>query len=193
MNFKETQTHEHEHGHHHGFVKIYFKVGVNLIRFLKRFFTYLTNSITWLQFFKAFIIMETFSRIAPRFHLPRIDYLTINGTLFLKLGIIASFIGAIMFYSGAVFWSTLYKTLASTSERPNSLFYIKFGSALFLLSSLLVMPLVGVVNPQMRRGVVKKPGILGLGLNGWKTPLSNLVAHLLFAFYIERKTQIMSW
>ncbi|WP_159426147.1 hypothetical protein [Desulfolucanica intricata] len=126
--------------------------------------------------------------MAPRFHLPRIDYFTFIGTFFLKPGLIASFIGAIMFYSGAVFWGSLYKTLATTSKRPNSLFYIKFGSALFLFSSLLVMPLIGVVNPQMCRGIVKKPGILGLGLNGWKTPLSNLVAHLIFAFFIERKT-----
>jgi len=165
---------------------------VNLIKFLKLFISYLTEPTTWLQSFKAFVIMETFFRIAPRFHLPRIDFFTINGTYFFKPGRLASCFGALMFYSGAVFWNSLYQTLTKTSKRPGSLFYIKFGSSLFLFASLVVMPLAGVTNPQMRRGVVKKPGILGLGLNGWKTPLSNLVAHLIFAFTISRgKTQLM--
>jgi len=91
----------------------------------------------------------------------------------------------LIFYSGAICWVSLYKTLTYL-RRPKTLSYLEFGSALFLVSSFL-LSFAGLINPQIRRGTVKKPGIFGVRLKGWKTPLSNFLAHLLFAFSIARE------
>lgn len=155
--------------------------------FLKILIYHLTKPITWLQAFWSFVIMETFFRLAPKFRLSRIDYFGMNGTFLLKPGRLTSAIGALVFYSGAVFWVSLYKALIRKNKVPTTFFKIMFGTSLFLFTSFLVMPIAGIVNPQMRRGVLKKPGILGLGLDGWKTPISNLLAHLLFASFISNR------
>lgn len=156
--------------------------GYNLI---KEIIYYLTKPLTWLKAFWGLIIMETFFRLAPRFRLSRINFFMMNGTFFLKPGPLASAFGGIIFYSGAVFWVALYKLIKEKTKFFCTFRPFKFGTSLFLLTSFLIMPLSGLINPQMKRGLLKKPGMLGLNLDGWKTPVSNLLAHLLFAYVID--------
>ncbi|HHU32020.1 MAG TPA: hypothetical protein GXZ50_05080 [Clostridia bacterium] len=51
------------------------------------------------------------------------------------------------------------------------------------------MLLLSATDPPMRRGIIKKPGLFGLGLDGWKTPLTNFIGHLIFSQVIGLKTR----
>lgn len=139
---------------------------------------------TWLTAFKGIVAMETFFRLAPHVRLTRIDNATLNGTILFPPGKKASAAGTIMFYSGAVGFVSLFKSLKIKGSVPIK--GIKFATAPFLLSSLVTMPMMGLVNQQVRRGRVKKPGFFGLKLGGWKGPVSNLCGHLIFGLVISR-------
>lgn len=152
-----------------------------------RAFRYLTEPRTWLAALAGFAAMEGFFRLAPKAKLPNIDYFTPNGTLVLPPGPEAKALGAAMMYAGAASWVTLYRVLRPTllKHRSEAAAGLVYGSGLFLFSSLAVFPAISAVNPLMRRGKLEKPGLLGLGLNGWRTPVSNLLGHAVFGLVIS--------
>jgi uncharacterized membrane protein YagU involved in acid resistance len=142
------------------------------------------NPKTWLTALIGFSIMEGFFRFAPKIRLDRIDLFTLNGTYFLPPGRKASFLGAIMFYGGAVGWVSLHKSFSLKWNRSSIIKPLTFGTMVFLFASVIVMPITGWVNPYVRRGIIKKPGFMGLQLAGWRTPMSNFLAHIIFSLIV---------
>lgn len=142
---------------------------------------------TWITALTGVSAMEAFFRMAPKINLPRIDNATMNGTIFLPPGRKASILGTSMFYAGAVAWVSLYRTLVPRIKGTPTIKALKFGTGLFLFASFIVMPSMRLINPRMRKGQIKKPGILGLKLAGWKTVVSNFLGHIIFSLVITRK------
>jgi uncharacterized membrane protein YagU involved in acid resistance len=136
---------------------------------------------TWLSALLGFGAMEGFFRAAPRVGLARIDYATMSGTYLLPPEKKASWVGHAMFFLGAVSLVSVFRSLRPRMKGPDWAEPLEFGVGLYLFSSAVIMPMLGVTNPRMRRGALKKPGFFGVGLNGWKTPVSNLIGHLIFS------------
>lgn len=147
----------------------------------------LFQPITWITALLGVGAMEGFFCLAPKVGLSKIDNATSNGTYLLPPGKKASLLGYLMFYSGAVGLVSLFRTLKPKLKGSPSIKSFKFGTALYLFSSLAIMPILGLTNPYMRRGVLKKPGLFGLGLDGWKTPVSNFIGHIIFSQVIGIK------
>jgi hypothetical protein len=59
-----------------------------------------------------------------------------------------------------------------------------FGLALFLLLSIIAMPLAGLLHPSVAGEQSPLPGLLGLGLGGWLVPLVVLGDHLVFGIVL---------
>lgn len=151
---------------------------------IKEVIHYIAQPRTWFQALIGLSVMEVFFRLAPKFRLSRLDYFTLNGTFFLPPGPKASVLGATMFYSGAVVWVSLFRFLKPRMKGSPVMRPLKYGTMIFLISSFVVMPLAGLINPQIRRGILKKPGVLGLKLDGWKTAFTNLLGHVVFGYVI---------
>lgn len=113
--------------------------------------------ITWLTSLVGVSAMEAFYHLAPRFGLSQIDNATSNGTFFLPPGKKAYVLGEFMFYLGAVGFVSLFRTLRPKIKGGPTFQAYKFGTMLYLFSSLIAMPLTGLTNPYMRQGVLKNP------------------------------------
>ena len=135
---------------------------------------------TWVTASIGTAAIESFFRLAPKLNLSRIDFPLFNGTLIFPPGRRAKIMGGCMYFFGAVTLSAIFRT---THQRVRLPLYVKgivFGNMLFLFSSLVALPLLGLVNPQMRKGNVPKPGFFGQKLEGWRTAASNYFGHLAF-------------
>lgn len=158
------------------------------IKIVKKAFNYSKEPKTWLAALLGAGAMEAFFRLAPQIGLTRIDNATANGTIFLPPGKKASFLGGLIFYTGAVSWVALFRTLKPKIKGHQEVQSLKFGIVVFLVSSFL-FPIVGWVNPYMRKGILKNPGLFGLRLQGWKTVISNLIGHAIFISIVRLKTK----
>jgi hypothetical protein len=154
---------------------------------MRQAFKFALQPKTWKSALLGVGAMEGFFRLAPRFGLSRVDHATPSGTYLLPPGRkAATLLGYLIFYSGAVGNASLFRSLEPRIKGSPAAKSLMFGTALYLFSSIGVMPLTGLTNPWMRRGVLKKPGLFGSNLDGWKTPVSNLICHLIFGLVIGR-------
>lgn len=140
---------------------------------------------TWVTALKGTAATEIFFRLAPHLRLTRVDNGSLNGTVFYPPGKKATVTGDLMFYTGAVGLVSIYKALKDKIKGPSPVKGIKFATGVYLFSSVVIMPIMGLINPQIRRGRVKKPGFFGWRLEGWKGPVSNLLGHLIFGLVIS--------
>ena len=131
--------------------------------------------------------MEGFYHLAPKAGLTKVDNATPSGTYLFPPGKKATLLGYLIFYSGAVGNISLLRTFEPKLKGSPAVESLIFGTALYLFSSLGVMPLTSLTNPYMRRGVLKKPGIFGSNIDGWKTPVSNLIGHLIYSQVVRCK------
>lgn len=166
------------------FSKIMARSGFSII---KHTFHYSRRPKTWGTALAGVSSMEAFFLAAPKVGLSRVDYATSNGTFFLSPGRNAALVGEFMFYLGAVGWVSLFSTLRPKIKGAPEIQALKFGIMIYLLSSVVVLPVTGLTNPYMRLGILKRPGLFGLGLNGWKTAVSNFIGHMIFSQVIGLK------
>jgi uncharacterized membrane protein YagU involved in acid resistance len=150
-------------------------------KIMRQAFNYALQPKTWITALLGVGAMESFYRLAPRIGLAKVDNATPSGTYFLPPGKKATLLGYLIFYSGAVVNVSLFRSLEPKIKGSTVAKSLMYGTALYLLSSLGVMPLTGMTNPYMRRGALKKPGLFGSNLDGWKTPVSNLIGHLIYS------------
>lgn len=147
----------------------------------KHTFHYARQPQSWVTALAGLSAMEAFLHLAPRVGLPRVDFATDNGTFFFPPGRNASVAGELIFYLGAVGWVSLFAALRPKIKGMPEVKSFKYGVMVYLVSSMVVMPSTGLLNPYMRKGILQKPGLFGLGLNGWKTAFSNFIGHMLFS------------
>lgn len=141
---------------------------------------------TWLTALAGTAAIDAFLRLAPKVGLAAIDYFNINGTLLLSPGLGATLLGAGIMSTGAVMWVILFCLLRSVilGRIPPILAGLVFGWLVYLVSSLVVLPAVGSVHPLVHRGAMRDPGFFGLGLGGWRAPVSNLLGHTVFGLVL---------
>lgn len=86
----------------------------------------------------------------------------LNGTVFFPPGKQARMAGAAMFISGAVAWVTVFRIFIKLIPGQPVLQGFFYGNIMFLFSSAVAMPMLGCINPRMRKGVIQTPGFFGV-------------------------------
>lgn len=160
-----------------------------LSKLIKRSSANMLKATSWLTALLGVGTMEGFFRLAPHIGLSKIDNTTMNGTYIFPPGKKSSLFGSLMFYTSSVGLVSLFKAVRPKIKGSPPIQSLKYGTALFFLSSLVAMPLVSATNPYMRKGSIKKPGLFGLGLDGWKTPVTNFIGHMIFCQVIGFNTR----
>ena len=119
--------------------------------------------------------------VAPALHLPVVDLTLLDGAAILAPG------GADLLFAILKFWPIGVAAgfgyaygVAPNLPGANWLKGLVYGLALFLLLSLVAMPLAGLLHPAVTGGGIPQPGWLGLGLGGWAVPTVLLGDHLVF-------------
>jgi len=144
----------------------------------------LTEPETWISALVGFGAIESFFQIAPKVKLAKVDFPTLNGTILLPPGNKAKAVGGTMFFSGAVAWVTVFRICRTLIPGQPVLQGYVYGNIIFLFSSVIAMPMLGCINPRIRKGVIKNPGFFGVKLNGIRTVVTNYVGHVIFGFVI---------
>lgn len=144
----------------------------------------LTEPETWISALVGFGAIESFFQIAPKVKLAKVDYSTLNGTIFLPPGKKARVVGGIMFFSGAVAWVTVFRVFKTLIPGQPVFQGYLYGNIVFLFSSAVAMPMLGYINPRIRKGVIQPPGFFGVKLNGIRTVVTNYIGHIIFGFII---------
>jgi uncharacterized membrane protein YagU involved in acid resistance len=161
---------------------------LNLDFIIKRFL----DVRTWVTACIGSTAIEAVFRLAPKFNLSRIDFPMMNGTLIFPPGPRAKVAGGVMYFFGAVALVTVFRAIHKRTRLPLCAKGILFGNMLFLFSSLFAFPLLGIVNPQMQKGNVPKPGFFGLKLKGWRTAASNYLGHVVFGLALGLAEKLWS-
>lgn len=124
--------------------------------------------------------------LAPTLGLVKVDFPYLLGRLWYPEGKLTLVGGWGLFLLGGVFWAFIYASyLHDRLPGPGWLQGCIYGVGLFLLTSLLVFPLMSL-HPLVREQKLLAPGFFGLGLSGWKAALSNFLGHCLYGLLLGR-------
>jgi hypothetical protein len=132
------------------------------------------------------VVMSLFAfLIAPALRLPVIDLTLFDGVPTLAPGAADFLFALFKLWPIGIVAGLLYAYgVAPYLPGPNWLKGMLYGLALFLLLSLIAMPLAGLLHPNVTGGRVPQPGWLGLGLGGWLVPIVLLADHLIFGLLL---------
>jgi len=129
--------------------------------------------------------------LAPVLGLPRLDYVQLIGTLAAAgFSMPASrpwlIPGLGFFIAGGIGWALTYAAhLHDRLLGPGWLQGLAFGGfGVFLMTSLVFFPALGVVHPEVRANHMPAPGLFGIGLSGSRVVLVNFVGHCVFGLIV---------
>lgn len=125
--------------------------------------------------------------LAPALGLSRFDYPYLLGQLEYPEGKLSIILGWLLFLLGGVLCAFCYAYyLHDRLPGPGWLQGLVFGGiAAFLVSSLVVFPLMGLY-PLVRERKLSAPGFFALGLSGWNAVFTNFLGHCLYGLLLGR-------
>ncbi len=125
--------------------------------------------------------------LAPALGLSKIDYPYLLGQVEYPEGKLSIFLGWLLFLLGGVLFALFYTSyMHDRLPGPGWLQGLIYGGiALFLFSSLIVFPLIGL-HPLARAEKLAAPGFCAFGLSGWSAVLTNLLGHCLYGILLGR-------
>jgi len=130
--------------------------------------------------------------LAPHLGLGKLDYPHLLGSCiwgWVGFGFPADglliLLGWVVFFLGGVIWALVYACYVYPRlPFPGWLQGLIYGVGVFLVTSLILFPLLSEVHPLVRSGQMEAPGAFGIGLAGHGIVLANLFAHSLFGLFL---------
>ena len=136
--------------------------------------------------------------LAPRLGLGKLDSPHLLGTYLLggfgfPEGKLVVLCGWLLFALGGIVWALIYASyICDRLLGPGWLQGLTYaGVGVFLVTSLLILPVIGLVHPLVRAGRMPAPGLLGLGLSGGRVVLANFLGHCLFILGILYRRRLV--
>lgn len=125
--------------------------------------------------------------LSPTLGLAKIDYPYLLGQLWYPEGKLSFVAGWVLFLLGGILCSLFYAYyLHDRLPGPGWLQGLIYGGIdLFLLSSVIVFPLMGL-HPLVQEGKVLAPGFFAFHLSGWRAVLTNFLGHCLYGLLLGR-------
>ena len=138
------------------------------------------------------VCLEAFlAGLAPWLGLPKLDCVRLLGTLFSTSFVFPAsrpwlIPGWVYFLAGGIAWALIYASYFSDRlPGPGWLQGLAYGGlGVFLISSLVFFPLLGVIHPEVRAGRAPAPGLFGMGLFGGRGVLANFLGHCVFGLIV---------
>lgn len=128
----------------------------------------------------ATVVMTAMMYAGPMMGMPKMDVATMLGTMFTQHMKTAFWIGTIIhLMMGVVLFPFVYAKLLQPASGNGAVRGITMGVILFLLSNLVLMPMMGIIHPMVKSGMMPAPGLLMLHM-GTMAPLGSLLGHLIY-------------
>ena len=130
--------------------------------------------------FVATVAMTALMYMAPIMGMPKMDIATMLGTMFLSsLGAAFWFGMMIHLVMGIVLFPVIYRLALQRGDRSGTAAGALFGLVLWAIANFMVMPMIGVIHPAVKGGMMPAPGFLMLHL-GVMAPVGSLIGHLVY-------------
>ena len=118
--------------------------------------------------------------IAPAAGLPKLDFGSWIGTLFLPAGTTAMVIGLVIALLAGLIWALLYeRVVRAVVAGGDWLGGTIWGLIAWLLAGV-ILGVSGTFHPRIAAGQIANPGFFGLALGGWMMPVSIFLAFLVY-------------
>lgn len=128
----------------------------------------------------ATAVMTAMMYAGPMMGMPKMDVATMLGTMFTHNMKTAFWVGMMAhLMMGIVLFPFVYAKLLQPSSGNGAVRGIMMGVILFLLTNLVVMPMMGMIHPMVKSGMMPAPGLLMLHM-GTMAPLGSLLGHLVY-------------
>ncbi len=129
--------------------------------------------------FAATVAMTALMYMAPMMGMPKMDIATMLGTMILASPGPAFWVGMMIhFMMGTVLFPAIYGFALQPSSNGTGR-GVAFGLVLWAAANLMVMPMMGVIHPMVKSGMMPAPGFLMLNL-GIMAPVGSLIGHLVY-------------
>lgn len=130
--------------------------------------------------FAASIAMTALMYVAPMMGMPKMDIATMLGTMFLASRGPAFWLGMMIhLMMGIVLFPAIYRFVLQPSSGSGTGRGVLFGLVLWAAANFMVMPMMGVIHPMVKSGMMPAPGFLMLNL-GAMAPVGSLIGHLVY-------------
>lgn len=132
----------------------------------------------------ATVAMEVFYRLTDLFFKHEVDFAFLNGTTvgLNPEAVSTRIVGYIIVLFGGVLFSLIYEKFVSKKNVWTGIIY-SVGFAMVICAGLIVLPLIGAINPLVEEGVMVDPGFFGLGL-GLFAGLFSFLGHVVFGAFL---------
>lgn len=135
------------------------------------------------QFLAGFVAtaaMTALMYMAPVMGMPKMDIATMLGTMFLASLGTAFWLGLMIhLMMGTLLFPTTYRLALQPGTGAGTGRGLLFGLILWAAANFMVMPMMGVIHPMVKSGMMPAPGLLMLNL-GVMAPVGSLLGHLVY-------------
>ncbi len=130
--------------------------------------------------------MTALMYMAPMLGMPRMDIATMLGTMFLASSGAAFWLGLMIhLMMGVILFPVIYRWVLQPGDRSGTGSGALFGLILWAAANFMVMPMMGVIHPAVKSGMMPAPGFLMLHL-GVMAPVGSLMGHLVYGVLLGK-------